>query len=290
MKEKATTWSGRATGKIIGWRRRLSLCFPSWPPVLVMDQRGSDLQARPPRRLVPVPLVRPAGQIPARVVLSPARLPAPQLSKASKSRGLAGWNRRLPGLRAALERRPWLVARPGWGLARPPGAAGSGRAPSVPPCSVLPAALGGGCSADSLAVRALPRSEGRRAALGSWGAVGGGRTGAHCRVSLCRLNLCTSLQTHTRSRPGGSQRWRRWGGHRAGLPATAAPQRARPSRFRDVPILSVSLLLLLTDLFSVSLKSTHRQGWGDAEGRRTGKAANHVRRASGTTFFSDSFH
>lgn len=69
---------------------RLSLCFPSWPPILVTDHRRSDLQARPPSGRVPVPVLRPAGQSPVRVVASPAQLAAPQRSKASKPRGLCG--------------------------------------------------------------------------------------------------------------------------------------------------------------------------------------------------------
>lgn len=117
------------------------------------------------------------------MVASPAQLAAPQRSKASKPRGLCGI-------------KPPPAQPPGGpgeaAVARCPPRVGPGPAPgcerqrqrSLPPSfpcySVLRVALGGGCSADALAVRALPRV----------GALGGGgwRPG---RRSLSHLSLQT---------------------------------------------------------------------------------------------------
>lgn len=91
-------------------------------------------------------------------------------------------------------RRPWLSARPGRSLARPPGGAGSGGAGAR---FIFCVSLGAPCGSRRrrrLGGRSrwgnCPRCGARSRYAGRAGC--GRRPGAHCRVSLCRLGFDSS--------------------------------------------------------------------------------------------------
>lgn len=114
-----------------------------------------------------------------------------------------------------------------------------------------------------------PGSSGRRRLGFAVRGVGTGGEGGWTGRALTVASLFADSDSAPARRIPEMAKVRRANGRRG--PSAGSPLPGR-GRSRDTLVLSVSLLLLLTDLFSVCLKSTHPQAWGDAEGRGTGKS------------------